>query len=67
MPVEISSDIIERGIIVCGGGSRLANLKNILKEDLKIKIKISDNDFCAVDGVKLLLNGKKEEKIINYE
>lgn len=67
MPVEISSDIIERGIIVCGGGSQLANLKNILKEDLKIKIKISDNDFCAVDGVKLLLNGKKEEKIINYE
>jgi rod shape-determining protein MreB len=48
MPPELSADILDRGIILTGGGSLLKNLDMLLREDTEVPITITENPLFAV-------------------
>lgn len=55
-PPELSSDIIENGITITGGGALLKDLDIVLKEELKVPIHISDDPLLSVvKGTGILL------------
>lgn len=55
-PPELSSDIIENGITITGGGALLKDLDVILKEELNVPIHISDDPLLSVvKGTGILL------------
>ena len=50
-PPELVSDIINKGLIMTGGGSLLADLDKILQEQIQIPVFISREPlYCAVKG-----------------
>jgi len=56
-PPEIISDVMNRGIVLTGGGSLLRGLAKVLEEDLKIPVYISDDPLTAVvRGTGLILD-----------
>ena len=61
-PSEISSDIIESGIIICGGGSALGGMREYLESNLNIAVRVLSNPaYSVIEGVKnyIHLNSKK--------
>lgn len=55
-PPELSSDIIENGITITGGGALLKDLDIVLKEELKVPILIADDPLLSVvKGTGILL------------
>jgi rod shape-determining protein MreB len=51
-PPELSADIIQRGIVVCGGGAHIKGLDRLLAEKCGIPVYIANNPLHAVvDGV----------------
>ncbi len=48
MPPELSADILDRGIILCGGGALLKNLDVLLREEMRVPISIADNPLLTV-------------------
>lgn len=67
MPEEISSDIKERGIMICGGGSQLKFLGDNLKNQLDLTVEIAKDEFVSLDGAKIIWENINNETIINYE
>lgn len=47
-PPELSSDIIERGILMTGGGSLIDGLDRLIEENTGIKVRIAENSVEAV-------------------
>ena len=47
-PPEILSDIMQRGIYLFGGGALIKGLDTLLKEYLKIPVRIADDPLTAV-------------------
>jgi rod shape-determining protein MreB len=47
-PPELSADIVDKGIVLTGGGSQLRNLDVLLREETGLPVMISDNPECAV-------------------
>ena len=61
-PPELVSDIINKGLIMTGGGSLLADLDKILQEQIQIPVFISKEPlYCAVKGT-----GEALENLGNY-
>ncbi|MBN4077438.1 rod shape-determining protein [Sulfobacillus acidophilus] len=61
-PPELSADIIDRGIVLCGGGAQIKGLDKLLSEECGIPVYVADNPLHAVvDGV-----GKVLENIDTY-
>ncbi len=55
-PPELAADIIQRGIVMTGGGSLLKNFDVRLRSELKIPVYIAENALhCVVDGCSLML------------
>jgi rod shape-determining protein MreB len=48
MPPELSADILDKGIVLTGGGSLLKNLDVLLKEETKVPITVSENPLFTV-------------------
>ncbi|MBI5481195.1 MAG: rod shape-determining protein [Deltaproteobacteria bacterium] len=61
-PPELSADIVDRGIVLTGGGSQIRNLDVLLREETGLPVMLADNPECAVvmgtgkalDEIKLL-------------
>ena len=52
-PSEISSDIIESGIIICGGTSILGGMREYLESNLNITVRVLSNPtYSVVEGIK---------------
>ena len=50
-PPELVSDIINKGLIMTGGGSLLADLDKIIQEQIKIPVFVSkEPQYCVVKG-----------------
>ncbi|MCJ7595902.1 MAG: rod shape-determining protein, partial [Desulfobacterales bacterium] len=48
MPPELSADILDRGIVLTGGGSLLKNLDKLLREETKVPITVTKDPLYAV-------------------
>ena len=48
IPPELSADILDKGIVLTGGGSLLKNLDALLREETKVPITVSENPLYTV-------------------
>jgi rod shape-determining protein MreB len=48
MPPELSADILDRGIVLCGGGALLKNLDVLLREEMRVPITVAENPLLTV-------------------
>ena len=56
-PPELSADIIDRGIFLTGGGALLHGIDQLLAEELKVPVFVSDNPLgCVAIGTGILLD-----------
>lgn len=59
-PPELSADIVEKGVILTGGGSLLTGLVEVLEEELTIPVLIAETPLtCVAEGTGILLNNVK--------
>ncbi len=50
-PPELSSDLVDRGIMMAGGGSLLKNLDLLLSKETGLPVKVAEDPlFCVVKG-----------------
>ena len=55
-PPELSADIIDRGVFLTGGGALIHGIDQLLAEELKVPVFISDNPLdCVAIGTGILL------------
>jgi rod shape-determining protein MreB len=55
-PPELVEDIIERGMVVCGGGSLLAGLDELLAHETLMPVRVADDPLaCVVRGTGIVL------------
>jgi len=47
-PPELSADIMDKGIVVCGGGSLLKNFDQRLREETGLPVSIAENPMACV-------------------
>ncbi|WP_193432248.1 rod shape-determining protein, partial [Caenibacillus caldisaponilyticus] len=47
-PPELAADIMDRGIVLTGGGALLRNLDRVLSEETKMPVIIADNPLDCV-------------------
>lgn len=60
-PPELSSDIVDTGIVVCGGGVLLDNFSNLLVKALGIPVVIAENpDHCTALGIKKIIENMEQ-------
>ncbi|WP_186327467.1 rod shape-determining protein [Paenibacillus sp. Y412MC10] len=56
-PPELSADIIDRGVILTGGGALLDGLDELLAEELHVPVLIAEDPMhCVVKGTGLMLD-----------
>ena len=48
MPPELSGDVLERGIVLTGGGALLKNMDKLLREETKVPITVTEEPLSAV-------------------
>ena len=59
-PPELSADIVEKGLILTGGGALLTGLIELLEEELTIPVLIAETPLtCVAEGTGILLDNKK--------
>lgn len=55
-PPELSADIINKGIVLTGGGALIRGLDKLLKEELKVPVYIASSPLtCVAEGTGILL------------
>jgi rod shape-determining protein MreB and related proteins len=55
-PPELVEDIMERGIVVCGGGALLAGLDQLFAHETLVPVRIADDPLtCVVRGTGIVL------------
>ena len=47
-PPELASDLIERGIVMCGGGALLRGLTQLISEQTGLPVILADDPMTAV-------------------
>jgi rod shape-determining protein MreB len=47
-PPELSADIVDRGIVLTGGGALLKNLDKLLREETSLPITVTEDPLCTV-------------------
>jgi rod shape-determining protein MreB and related proteins len=47
-PPELSADIVDRGIVITGGGAMLRNLDKRLREETGLPVSIADDPLTSV-------------------
>ncbi|GGJ01584.1 rod shape-determining protein [Paenibacillus hunanensis] len=56
-PPELSADIIDRGVILTGGGALLDGLEELLSQELHVPVLVAEDPMhCVVKGTGLMLN-----------
>ena len=59
-PPELSADIVEKGVILTGGGSLLNGVAEVLDEELTIPVLLAETPLtCVAEGTGILLNNIK--------
>ena len=56
-PPELSADIIDKGIVLTGGGSLVHGLSDLLAHELKVPVFVAESPLtCVVEGTGILLS-----------
>jgi len=56
-PPELSADIIDRGVILTGGGALLHGMDQLLMQELKVPVLVADNPMdCVAIGTGIMLD-----------
>jgi cell shape determining protein, MreB/Mrl family len=56
-PPELSADIIEKGIVLTGGGALLNRLPDLMEKELEVPVFIADDPLkCVAEGTGILLD-----------
>ncbi len=56
-PPELSADIIDRGVILTGGGAMMDGLDELMAEELKVPVLIAEDPMhCVVKGTGIMLD-----------
>jgi len=56
-PPELSADIVDRGIVLTGGGSLLRNLDKLLREETGLPVSVAEDPLsCVVLGTGKMLS-----------
>ena len=56
-PPGLAADLVDKGIVLAGGGALLRNLDTILREEVKLPVTISDDPLtCVVRGAGKILD-----------
>jgi rod shape-determining protein MreB and related proteins len=56
VPPELSSDIVERGIVLTGGGAMLKNLDSVISKTTGLTVAVAEDPLlCVVNGIKKVL------------
>ena len=58
-PPELAADIVDRGIVLAGGGALIRNLDVLLREETGLPVMIAENPLCSV----VLGSGKTLDQI----
>lgn len=57
---ELSADIVNKGIVVTGGGALINGIDKLLEKELKVPIKIADSPLtCVAEGTSVMLDNIK--------
>ena len=57
VPPELSSDIVERGIVLSGGGALLKNFDYIITQETGLSVFVAEDPLlCVVNGIRTVLN-----------
>jgi len=57
-PPELSADIIDRGVIITGGGALLHGMDHLLTDELKVPVFLAEHPMdCVAIGTGLILDG----------
>ena len=60
-PPELSADIVEKGVILTGGGALLTGLADLLEENLTIPVLMAETPLtCVAEGCGILLDHLKQ-------
>ncbi len=60
-PPELAGDIVEKGVILTGGGAQLTGLVDVMEEELTIPVLIAESPLtCVAEGCGILLNNRKQ-------
>ena len=55
-PPALSEDLVDRGIVLAGGGAQLRGLPDLLKQETELPINIADDPLtCVVRGTGVYL------------
>ena len=56
-PPELAADIIDKGIIITGGGALVDGFDNLLSHELKVPVYVAESPLtCVVEGTGILLD-----------
>ena len=56
-PPELSADIIDKGIVLTGGGALLSGMDKLLSQELKVPVYIAESPLtCVAEGTGILLD-----------
>ncbi len=56
-PPELSADIIDKGIVLTGGGAMVDGFSNLLSQELKVPVFIAESPLtCVAEGTGILLD-----------
>ncbi len=47
-PPELSSDLVERGLVIAGGGALLRNIDRLISQETKLPVIVAENPLLAV-------------------
>ena len=54
---EISADIIDKGIVLTGGGALIDGLDKLIEKEIKVPVRIADSPLtCVVEGTGIILD-----------
>ena len=54
---EISADIIDKGIVLTGGGALLEGLDKLIEKEINVPTKIAESPLtCVVEGTGIILD-----------
>jgi rod shape-determining protein MreB len=65
MPPELAADIVDRGIVLTGGGALLRNLDTVIRNQAQLPVMIADDPLkCVVNGCGQVLENYSKMKSV---